>query len=77
MNPRINMNAWNKTIIICIIIVLTYTNVLLGLIATGMFIYKLTYRETSVDKKQKKNKKERLVLDESLRPKESNTLLKN
>ena len=77
INPPITMNVWNKTIMICIIILLTYKHVLLGLIATGMFIYKLTYREAFVQKKQKKTKKERLGLDESLRPKESNTLLKN
>lgn len=72
INPPISMNMWNKMIIICIIVVLTYEHVLLGLIAAGMFIYKLNYRESN--KKQKKAmKKEWLGVDESLRPKDSNT----
>ena len=93
INPPINMNTWNKAIIICIIILLTDTHLLLGLVAAGMFMYKLSYRETFQQKRrnpksfqdffngmeeiEKKKENELIGLDETLRPKESNSLFKN
>lgn len=73
-NPPIRMNMWTKTIILCAIIVLTYAHVLLGLIAAGMFVYKLTYRETFAPNKSKGPKKELFGVQESLRSKPSNWL---
>lgn len=75
MNPPMHMDMWSKTIILCAIIVLTYAHVLLGVIAAGMFMYKLTYRETFAKQhKPKGTKKELFGVQESLRSKPSNSL---